>query len=159
MKVERDRAVFFHYTLTNLQGDTLEESREDQPLGYIHGTRSIIPGLEREMDGRDAGDQFEVTIEPEQAYGEHDEDLIQTVPSSMFEGVDQVEKGMQFRAQSEQGERLVTVTDVQGDEVTIDANHPLAGETLNFEVEITDVRAATEQELSHGHIHAHGQDH
>lgn len=159
MKVEKDRAVFFHYTLTNQHGDTIEQSRGEEPLGYIHGARSIIPGLEQEMDGRDVGDQFEVTIEPEQAYGAHDQDLIQKVPSSLFEGVDQVEEGMQFRAQSEEGERLVTVTDVEGDEVTIDANHPLAGETLNFEVEITEVREATEQELVHGHVHVEGEDH
>lgn len=159
MNIEKDRAVFFHYTLTDASGDTIEDSRSGEPLGYLHGHSVIIPGLERELEGKSVGDQFEVTVEPAQAYGDRDEELVQEVPDSLFEGVEDVEVGMQFRAQAEEGERLVTVTDVEGDQVTIDANHPLAGERLHFDVEVTEVRPATEEELRHGHIHGEGDSH
>lgn len=159
MKVEKDKAVFIHYKLTGDDGEVLDSSEGGAPLGYLHGRSQIIPGLEQELEGREEGDTFEVTIESEDAYGDRTDDLISTVPASLFEGVDEVEVGMQFRADSDQGQRLVTVTDIEGEEVTIDANHPLAGERLNFEVEIQEIRPATDEELNHGHVHGPGGAH
>ena len=159
MKAEKDKAVFIHYTLTDDEGEVLDRSEGGAPLGYLHGHGQIIPGLEEELEGREEGDAFEVTIESEDAYGARTDDLISTVPASLFEGVDEVEVGMQFRADSDQGQRLVTVTDVEGEDVTIDANHPLAGERLNFEVEIQEIRPATDEELDHGHVHGPGGAH
>lgn len=159
MNIGKDTAVFFHYELTDDDGETLDSSRESEPLGYLHGFGNIIGGLEEALEGKTAGDKFIVTLEPGQAYGERDEDLVETVSRSIFEGVDDIEVGMVLRAKSETGEDLVTVTEVAEDEVTLDANHPLAGERLTFDVEITDVRPATEEELSHGHVHAHGHHH
>jgi FKBP-type peptidyl-prolyl cis-trans isomerase SlyD len=115
--------------------------------------------LEQELEGRQAGEEFEVTIEADDAYGQRSDELISKVPSSLFEGVDDVEVGMQFRADSDQGQRLVTVTEVEGEEVTIDANHPLAGERLNFAVEVDEIRPATDEELNHGHVHGEGHSH
>ncbi|MFP3853487.1 MAG: peptidylprolyl isomerase [Anaerolineales bacterium] len=158
-KIEKDKAVFIHYTLTDDEGEVLDSSEEAEPLGYLHGHGQIIPGLEKELEGHEVGDSFEVTIQAEEAYGLRNEDLVSTVPSSLFEGVDDVEVGMQFRAESDQGPQLVTVTEVEGEEVTIDANHPLAGEQLNFEVEVKDIRPATDEELQHGHVHTDGHSH
>jgi FKBP-type peptidyl-prolyl cis-trans isomerase SlyD len=159
MEIAKDHAVRFHYTLTDDEGQVLDDSRQAGPLGYLHGHDNIIPGLERAMTGHEAGDEFEVTVEAEEAYGQRDEELVEKVSASLFEGVDDVEVGMQFRAQGDDGEQLVTVVEVQGDEVTIDANHPLAGERLNFAVEITEVRPATESELRHGHVHSGEHEH
>lgn len=159
MKAEKDKAVFIHYTLKDDQGEVLDSSEGGTPLGYLHGHGQIIPGLEKELEGRQQGDEFEVTLETEEAYGQRDDALVSTVSSELFEGVDEVEVGMQFRADSDQGQRLVTVTEVEGEEVTIDANHPLAGERLHFQVEVEEVREATDEELAHGHIHGPGGAH
>lgn len=156
MEIGENKVVMFHYTLRDAQGEEIESSREGDPLAYIHGKSNIIQGLESALEGREVGDQFEVEIPPEEAYGKRDERLVQDVPRDIFEGVDDVEVGMQFRAESQAGEQMVTVTEIEGDEVTVDGNHPLAGETLHFDVEITGVREATEEELSHGHPHVGG---
>ncbi len=156
MEITENKVVMFHYTLKDAQGEEIESSRGGDPLAYIHGKSNIIQGLESALEGREAGDEFVVQIPPEEAYGERDERLVQDVPRDIFEGVDDVEVGMQFRAESQAGEQMVTVTEVEGDEVTVDGNHPLAGETLSFDVEITGVREATEEELSHGHPHVGG---
>lgn len=157
MEIAENKVVMFHYTLMDSQGEEIESSRGGDPLAYIHGQSNIIQGLESALEGREAGDQFEVQVPPEQAYGQRDERLVQEVPRDIFEGVDDVEVGMQFRAESQAGEQMVTVTEVEGDEVTVDGNHPLAGETLHFDVEVTGVREATEEELSHGHPHVGGE--
>lgn len=160
MRIANEKVVYIHYTLTNQEGQTLDSSSGHEPLGYLHGAGNIIPGLEKALEGKEAGEKLNVSVTPDQAYGERDEALIQQVPRTAFEGVDVVEPGMQFQAQSPHGPMLVTVTHVESEEVTVDANHPLAGQTLTFDVEVAEVRDATEEELNHGHVHgaddAHG---
>jgi FKBP-type peptidyl-prolyl cis-trans isomerase SlyD len=157
MSVEANKVVSFHYTLKNEAGEILDHSEEDTPLHYLHGHDNIIPGLEDEMTGKDVGDSFSAVVPPEQAYGQRSDALIQVANQDAFEGVDEVQVGMQFSAQLNGQTRILTIKDVQGDEVTFDANHPLAGETLHFDIEVVGIRDASEEELSHGHVHGeHG---
>lgn len=142
MQIADNTAVSIHYTLTNDAGETLDSSEGQEPLSYVQGTGQIIPGLEAALVGKTAGDKLAVTIAPEDGYGPRHDELIQPVPRDAFEGVDEIEPGMQFQAQTEQGPQLVTVAAVTEDTVTVDANHPLAGETLHFDVEVVDVTAA-----------------
>ncbi|MCU0735660.1 MAG: peptidylprolyl isomerase [Methylotetracoccus sp.] len=156
MLISLHKVVHLHYTLTNEEGDVLDSSRGDEPLAYIHGMGNIISGLEEALTGRRVGDRFQVSVPPEEAYGVRDDELVQIVPKSSFEGVKEVLPGMQFRAESADGMQLVTVLDVAGDSVTLDGNHPMAGMTLNFDVEVTEIRDATPAELEHGHVHGPG---
>lgn len=158
MKVEEKTVVTIHYTLSNDQGEVLESSREvDEPLAYLHGFQNIIPGLEKELSGLDVGSKVQVAVPPEEGYGERDERLSESVPKNMFGGVEELEVGMRFHAQTQGGEPyVVTVTEIEGDMVTVDGNHPFAGETLHFDVEIMDIREASEEEISHGHVHGPG---
>lgn len=156
MVIGDQKVVSIHYTLTNDDGEVLDASAEDSPLSYIHGTGSIIPGLEKQLTGKSAGDKLSVSVKPADAYGDRSENLVQQLPREVFKGVDEISEGMQFQAQSENGATLITVTGVEGDQVTVDANHPLAGETLNFDVEVASVREATPEEIDHGHVHADG---
>lgn len=152
-----DRSVAsFHYTLTNEAGDVLDSSQGREPLAYVHGAGNIVPGLEKALAGHETGDSFKVAVTPEEGYGPRHPELMQTLPRSAFQGVAEPQPGMQFQGKGPQGAILVTVTAVDGDEVKVDGNHPLAGQTLNFEVEVTDVREATEDELNHGHVHGEG---
>jgi FKBP-type peptidyl-prolyl cis-trans isomerase SlyD len=128
-------------------------------LAYLHGAGNIIPGLENALEGKKAGDSLKVTIAPEDGYGEKSEGLIQVVPKDMFQGVETVEVGMQFHAQTDHGMQVITVAAVDGNNVTVDGNHPLAGQTLNFDVKIIEVRAASPEELDHGHVHGAGGHH
>ncbi len=152
MIVEKDRVVSIDYTLKDDGGNLIDSSEGSEPLVYLHGNGNIIPGLEKRLEGKKAGDRVSCVIEPAEGYGEKDESLIFKVGKAEFEGAT-VEPGMQFEAQSEHGSQLVTVVAVENDEVTIDANHPLAGETLHFDVNVVDVREATAEELAHGHVH------
>jgi len=130
-----------------------------EPLSYLHGAGNIIPGLEDALVGKVVGDKLNVSVNAAEAYGLRDDSLVQELPSNMFSGIDNIEVGMEFHAETEQGLQVVTVTKVEGDQVTIDGNHPLAGVDLTFDVEITEVRAATEEELNHGHAHGAGGHH
>jgi FKBP-type peptidyl-prolyl cis-trans isomerase SlyD len=159
MQAAENSVVSMHYTLTNNKGEVLDSSQGGDPLTYLHGSGNIIPGLEKALTGKQAGDKLQVTVEPAEGYGVHDPALVQQVPKRAFQGVPSIEPGMTFHAQSSQGPMRVTVTAVQGDMVTVDGNHPLAGETLNFDVEITEVRAATLEEIAHGHVHGPGGHH
>ena len=160
MQIANDKVVAIHYTLTNTAGETLDSSVErGEPLAYLHGHGNIIPGLENALLGKAAGDKLNVEVAPGEGYGERHDQLIQQVPRSAFEGVDHLEPGMQFQAETGMGVRLFTITDVGDDEVTIDGNHPLAGETLHFAVEITEVRDASAEEIEHGHVHGEGGHH
>jgi len=154
MKIEQHQVVSIDYELKNDDGKVLDSSAGQQPLTYLHGTGGLIPGLEKALEGKSAEDELEVTIAPAEAYGEFDDSLVQKVNKSAFDGVDNIEPGMQFQAEGNEGEaQSITVVEVEGDDVTIDANHPLAGKTLHFSVQIREVRAATDEEKDHGHAH------
>jgi len=157
MLIGSEKVVLIHYTLTDESGQVLDSSSGRDPLAYLHGKGNIIPGLEKALEGKQAGDKLNVAVQPAEGYGERDERLVQDVPREAFENVDEVNPGMQFQAQNEQGQaRIVTVTKVADDLITIDANHPLAGANLNFDVEVTEVREPTAEELEHGHVHGPG---
>ena len=158
MTVENGKVVSFHYTLTNAQGDVLDQSQE-HPMPYLHGAGNIIPGLEKELAGKKVGDKLTVKVPAAEAYGEYHEQLVNDVPREAFQGVDQIEPGMQFQANTPEGVQVITVKAVNGETVTVDANHPLAGQDLNFDVEIFEVREATEEESAHGHVHGVGGHH
>lgn len=151
MEIADRRVAAFHYTLTNDAGEVLDKSPADNPLRYLHGAGNIVPGLENALAGKRAGDALTADVAPEEGYGVRHEGLVQVVPRAAFEGVESVEKGMQFQANTPQGPLLVTVTSIDGDQVTVDGNHPLAGRTLHFAVEIAEVRDASAEELEQGH--------
>lgn len=159
MQIAERSVVSFNYTLTNTAGEVLDTSTGRAPLTYLHGVGQIVPGLEEAMAGHVAGDRFEVDVAAEDGYGERVEQLIQTVPRAAFQGVDHLEVGMQFQAQTGQGALSVVVTSIDGDHVTVDGNHPLAGEALHFAIEVTDVREASVEEVLHGHVHGEGGHH
>lgn len=159
MPIRKNSVVAIRYTLKDDSGDVIESPEGGHSLAYLHGHGNLIPGLERELEGKNAGDKLHVKVAPSNAYGEYDEELVQRVPRDALSGVPDVEAGMRLQAQTEDGMRTFTVTDVGQDEVTIDGNHPLAGKNLDFEVEITEVRDATQEELSHGHVHGAGGHH
>jgi FKBP-type peptidyl-prolyl cis-trans isomerase SlyD len=159
MQITKDAVALIHYTLTDDEGTTIDTSAGGEPLAYIHGNGNLIPGLEKELEGKSEGDKLDVKIAPADGYGEFDKDLIQRVPRRALKGIGNLHVGMQLQAQSERGTRAVTVTQLVGDMVTLDGNHPLAGKNLNFKVEVVGVRAATEEELSHGHVHGPGGHH
>ncbi|TFH86399.1 peptidylprolyl isomerase [Billgrantia azerbaijanica] len=156
MQIAQNSVVAFHYTLTNDAGEVLDSSEGRDPLTYLHGAGNIIPGLEKELEGRAAGDTLNVAVSPEEGYGEVQPQLVQEVPRDAFQGVEAVEPGMQFQAQTQGGPLMVTVTKVEGDTVTVDGNHPLAGQKLNFDVKIEEVREASQEEIEHGHVHGAG---
>ena len=145
--------VTIHYTLTDDAGEVLDNSRDGDPMVYLHGASNIIPGLENELTGKTTGASLKVTVTPEDGYGEHTPEAIQIVPRSNFEGVEDIQPGMQFQTESPEGVQVIVVTEVSDTEVTIDANHPLAGKTLHFDVSIEGVRDATPEEIDHGHAH------
>ena len=159
MQIADRRVAAFHYTLTNAEGEVIDSSAGREPLAYLHGVGNIVPGLEREMEGKSVGDTFNVVVAPEEGYGVRHEGLIQSVPRAAFQGVDTIEPGMQFHANSPQGPMTVTVASVDGDTVMVDGNHPLAGQALHFAIEITEVRDATPEEVMHGHVHGPGGHH
>lgn len=154
MQISDKKVVSIHYHLTDDSGEVIDSSEGQDPLTYLHGAGGLIPGLEEELEGKSAGDQLTVSVSPDKGYGEFQDSLVQTVPLEIFEGVESVEVGMQFQTSEENGSsRLISVTDVQGDQVTVDGNHPLAGMSLNFDVTVVAVRDATPEELDHGHAH------
>jgi FKBP-type peptidyl-prolyl cis-trans isomerase SlyD len=153
MQIAANKVVTINYTLTDDQGQVIDSSEGREPLAYLQGASNIIPGLEKALEGKSTGDSLKVSVAPNEGYGERSDELVQEVPRNLFENADSIEPGMQFQAQSEAGPQLVTVVGVGDESVTIDANHPLAGTTLNFDVEVVDVRDATAEEAEHGHVH------
>ena len=152
--VGNNLVVSMHYTLTDNEGNIIDSSEGQEPLAFLHGAGNIIPGLEKALVGKVEGDTLKVSIEPEEGYGVVDETLIQTVDKGVFQGVETVEVGMGFESQAPDGAvHHIVVKAVEGDNVTIDANHPLAGVALNFDVEIVEIRIPSEEETSHGHAH------
>ena len=155
MKIEKDRVVRFHYTVSEQGSEPLESSTEREPLAILAGHGNIIPGLEKAMDGHEAGDRFGVDVAAAEAYGEKREGLSQRVPKKHFGG-QRLEPGMQVVLNTNFGPRAVTIEKVGMSVVDVDLNHPMAGKDLHFEVEIVEGREATAEELEHGHVHGDG---
>lgn len=153
MQVQDKAIVGIHYTLKNDAGETLDSSEGRDPLHYLHGGGGIIKGLESALEGKEPGEELDVTIEPEEGYGPHREELVQDVPKSAFEQVGDIEVGMTFQAQTDAGPVPIRVADVSEETVTVDGNHALAGERLHFSVKVEEVREATQEEIDHGHAH------
>jgi len=160
LKIGDDHVVTFHYTLTNNLGEVLDSSVDADPLTILQGAGNIIPGLEDALMGKTQGEAFKVTIQPEDGYGIRHPELMQVMPRAAFAGVNNLEIGMEFTAQGPNGHtQRVGITAIDGDDIPIDGNHPLAGEVLHFAVTIEDVRKASNEELEHGHVHAPGGHH
>ena len=159
MEISSDRVVTIHYTLKDDSGTVLDSSAGGEPLAYIQGHGNLVSGLEKALEGKEHGSSLAVVVAPAEGYGERDEALIQRVPKRTLQGSGDVKKGMQFQARTDDGMRLFTVTAVIGDMVTLDGNHPLADQTLHFDIEVVGVREATAEELEHGHVHGAGGHH
>jgi FKBP-type peptidyl-prolyl cis-trans isomerase SlyD len=151
---EKNKVVSFNYTLKDSDGNELDSSEGSEPLTYLHGAENIIPGLEAAINEKAAGDSVTAVIAPEDAYDQRNEEQVSKVPRDKFGGIEGLAVGVQLQAQTPDGPRIVRVVDMDDENVTIDANHPLAGVTLHFEVTVTDVRDATEEEIEHGHVGA-----
>ncbi len=157
MRISEQKVVTMNYEVADDQGQLIDRSEEGGPLAYIHGNGQLIPGLETALEGRGKGDKIAVDVPPEQGYGERDEEGVQIVARNQFDDSVEIEVGMQFEAQDDdEGHQIVTVVAVDGENITLDTNHPLAGKNLRFKVEILDVRDASTEELSHGHVHGPG---
>jgi len=156
MEIQKGKVVSIDYKLTNNDGEVLDSSEGREPLAYMHGSGQIVPGLEKELEGKAEGSNVKAAVQPDEAYGTRKDELVSQVDKQAFQGVDEIKPGMQFQATTPQGTQIITVQKVEGDQVTVDANHPLAGETLNFDVTVREVRDATEEEEQHGHAHGPG---
>ena len=160
MQIAANKAVSIDYTLTNDAGEVIDSSAGGAPLVYLHGAGNMISCLEKALEGKQVDDELDVAIEPGEAYGEYSAELVATLSREMFEGVDELQVGMQFHAAApDGGMQIVTIRDIDGDDVTVDGNHPLAGQRLNFKVKVVNVREASEEEVAHGHIHGEGGHH
>lgn len=160
MKIVKDVVVSIAYIMKNEDGMILDEATTEHPLDYLHGHFNLVDGLENELEGKAVGDKLEVTVTPENGYGEYDDDLVQRVPSEVFGDVEELEVGMRFLADTDQGQIPVEITAVEDGFVVVDANHTLAGQTMHFSVEVLAIREASAEELTHGHAHgAHGHHH
>jgi FKBP-type peptidyl-prolyl cis-trans isomerase SlyD len=155
MQITKNKVAGIHYTLRDNSGTVLDTSDGRDPLYYLHGAGNLIAGMEEGLEGKTQGDKFELKVSPEKGYGEKDPTMTQKVPRSAF-GDQEVRKGMKF---SNDRGAVVTVTDVGLDSITVDANHPLAGVELTFDVEVMEVRNATAEEIQHGHVHGPGGHH
>jgi len=156
MIADKDKVVTFHYTLKNAAGEQMESSREQDPMTYLHGANNIIVGLEKAMEGHSIEDEFVVTVEPEEGYGMRNEKNVQRVGLKRLKGIGKVSVGQVLNLQTNKGQVQVTVLKVGRFNVDVDGNHPLAGEQLTFEIEVMDIRDATEEELEHRHVHGPG---
>ena len=159
MKIAKNKVVSIDYTLKDDDGKIIDSSEGRDPLSYIQGIGNIIPGLEEALEGKESGSKINVSIEPEKGYGVRNENMIKQLERSQFEPDMEIKTGMQFQAEGPEGLQVVVVTNVENDTITVDGNHPLAGMQLNFSVEVKDIRDATEEELSHGHVHGPGGHH
>lgn len=155
--IENDKAVSIHYTLTLDGGQVVDSSSGKDPLVYLHGHNNIIPGLERELAGKAAGEHLVVRVEPQDGYGVANPQLVQEVPREALQGVDTIEVGTMFQASAEDGSvQMIRVVKIEGESITIDGNHELAGKTLNFDVRVDAIRDGSAEELTHGHVHGPG---
>ncbi|MEO5970120.1 MAG: peptidylprolyl isomerase [Bdellovibrionia bacterium] len=159
MKISKNSVVSIQYTLTDEKKEVLDRSSAQDPLVYLHGTGSLIPGLEQALEGRVAGEKLQVTVNPEDGYGLRSDKMLQNVQRSEFPQGEELEVGMRYQVEGDEGPMVLTIVEIRDDEVIVDANHPLAGVTLHFDVEVGSVREATENELSHGHAHGPNDHH
>ena len=159
MIAAENTVVLMDYTVKDDEGNLIDTSSGQEPLAFILGMGNIIPGLEKAFVGKQKGDAFLVRVNPAEGYGERDESLVEVVPRAQFGGIKDLRVGMQLQAQTEDDLMVVTVVRITDSEVTVDANHPLAGKILNFDVKVVEVRSATKEELSHGHVHGLGGHH
>ncbi len=157
MKIAKNKVALIDYILTDNEGEMIDSSEGAGPLAYLHGAGNIVEGLEEALIGKEAGDKVKASIEPAKAYGERHEDMKQDVPKDLFGGVENIEVGMQFQSETDEGPVLVTVMAISEEMVTVDGNHPLAGVHLNFDVTVREVREPTAEELEHGHVHGEGE--
>lgn len=153
MPIEKNQVVLFHYSVSDEQGNAIESSRSGEPNAYLHGRGGIIRGLEEALEGHDAGDSFSVTIAPEKAYGQPKPDAMQRLPIKHLQGAKRWKPGMVAQVQTNQGARHVVVAKVGHKFADVDTNHPMAGKTLTFDIEVISVRAAEPEEIAHGHVH------
>lgn len=158
MKVANNKVISIGYQLRNQDGVLIDEAPANQPLSYLHGHNNLIAGLEKALEGKAVGEKFDVHVKPEEGYGEYNEMMVQRVPKSAFEGADELKAGMRFIAETDKGPLPVVITEVDENDVVVDGNHMLAGQTLLFSVEVVEIRDATAEELAHGHIHTHTHD-
>jgi FKBP-type peptidyl-prolyl cis-trans isomerase SlyD len=159
MQIARNRVVTLDYKMFGEENQVLESSQDDGPLVYMHGIGELPEGLEEELDGKQAGDEVQVTLLPEDAYGEYDASLVQPVPREQFEELDDIQVGMRFEAETEEGPRVVHVIGLEDGNVIVDGNEPYAGRTVRFEVKVLGVRQASDDEIEHGHVHGPGCEH
>lgn len=161
MNIADNAVVTISYTLTDGDGTVIDSSEQHGDLAYLHGHQNIVPGLEKALTGKGVGEKVTTAVDPAEGYGERQEQLVFQVPRDRLPSDEELQLGMQFRAQSTEGqEMVVTLVELGDDEVTLDGNHPLAGQTLNFDVEVKEVRDASEEELAHGHVHGpNGHEH
>ncbi len=159
MAIKKDDVVEIEYTLKDNSGKVIDTSVGREPLPYLHGHKNIVPGLEKELDGKSEGDEFTVTVSPSEGYGERNDSLVRAFPKEELSNVPNLEIGIQLQADTPQGPQILTVVAMNEKEVTLDANHPLAGVTLNFDIRIMKIREASKEELEHGHVHGPGGHH
>jgi FKBP-type peptidyl-prolyl cis-trans isomerase SlyD len=159
MQISPGKVVLFDYTLTDDDKVTIDTSEGREPLGYIHGAGQIVEGLEKALTGKSAGDRLQVDVPPEEGYGLQDPGKVIVINRAQIDGIPNLQVGMRLQGNGPNGPQIVTVTKIEGDEVTLDGNHPLAGENLHFDITIREVRAATPEELAHGHVHGPGGHH
>lgn len=154
MNIGKNTVVSANFQLFNREGELIDSSDTNGPLVYLHGAEQLLPALEEALSGHEVGDELSVELTPEQAFGERIEALVDRAPRSNFPGVEHIEPGMRFQTGMEDGSQMVVmVTDVDDQWVTVDGNHELAGMDLRFELKVADVRAASEEEIAHGHVH------
>lgn len=156
MTIKKNKVVSFHYSVSNEAGEVVDSSRERTPMTYFHGANNIVPGLEKALEGRSEGDAFQVTVAPAEAYGERDDNKLQRISSKHFKNPKKIKPGQMLVLKTRQGPIQVKVLKVGRFNLDVDANHPLAGQTLTFDVEVTSIRDATKEEIAHGHAHGDG---
>lgn len=160
MRVEQNKVVMMHYKLTDKDGNVIDSSEGRAPLAYIHGIGALVPGLENELEGKTKGEKFSTVVAPEDAYGTRDEELVRVVPKSGFQGDEEMQVGMQVQIDTgEKGLAIATLVKIDGDDITLDLNHPLSDMELHFDIEVMDIREATDEEVAHGHVHGEGGHH
>ena len=159
MKAGNNTVVRFHYSVSDLAGTPIDSSREREPISILLGHGGLIPGVENAMQGRSAGERFGVTIAPDDGYGPRRPELSQRIAKKYFRNPDSLRPGMQTTLHSNEGHRTVTVTKVGSSVIDVDLNHPMAGKTLDFDIEIIEVREPSEEEKAHGHVHGPGGHH